>query len=440
MHIHAVDKPQLPTFEMPARFRTDIAYFMTPAGERGVPWRCQKAGAAQTTPARRMLLVQQSHTIGRDPETLYAAWRDFAGLPRFMRHLESVTVLDERWRRGSTFVHAGWIEAVLWLGPERLLIGGFSNAREGGMVALLDPDYALPASVQGEAGDAPPEDRTPLVLLRDGLDAGRFDDLERVAALVSPAELGALLLDDAAAPSLARIDWLVAQGADLEARDADGDTAVFRLLGRGPGAVGLPLGGGGGCGGCRVRRVPPVRVSHGKVAEMQRRGAVHFHVLLRLDGVGNLILFGEWCYAVHSVVYDRLPDWFLGFDVHDRKAGTFWETARRDALLAELRLHPVPRLAKGRFSAEDLNRLLAGRSRVGGDKMEGIIVRQESGGLTSARAKLVRAEFAQAIAARPPQSSGGAASGSLAAPSRRHAAKSTNDPLTFSSTTPPRVP
>uniref|UniRef100_A8LVK7 Putative plasmid replication initiator protein n=1 Tax=Salinispora arenicola (strain CNS-205) TaxID=391037 RepID=A8LVK7_SALAI len=35
----------------------------------------------------------------------------------------------------------------------------------------------------------------------------------------------------------------------------------------------------------RVRRVPPVQVSHGKVAEMQRRGAVHFHLLLRLDGV-----------------------------------------------------------------------------------------------------------------------------------------------------------
>ncbi|MET8083804.1 replication initiator [Micromonospora sp. NPDC005237] len=35
----------------------------------------------------------------------------------------------------------------------------------------------------------------------------------------------------------------------------------------------------------KVRRVPPVRVSHGKVAEMQRRAAVHFHVLLRLDGV-----------------------------------------------------------------------------------------------------------------------------------------------------------
>jgi len=31
--------------------------------------------------------------------------------------------------------------------------------------------------------------------------------------------------------------------------------------------------------------LPPVRVSHGKAAEYQARGAVHFHVLLRLDGV-----------------------------------------------------------------------------------------------------------------------------------------------------------
>jgi hypothetical protein len=34
-----------------------------------------------------------------------------------------------------------------------------------------------------------------------------------------------------------------------------------------------------------IRWVPPVRVSHGKAAEFQTRGAVHFHALLRLDGV-----------------------------------------------------------------------------------------------------------------------------------------------------------
>jgi hypothetical protein len=35
----------------------------------------------------------------------------------------------------------------------------------------------------------------------------------------------------------------------------------------------------------QVTMKPPVRLSHGKAAEMQRRGAVHFHALVRLDGV-----------------------------------------------------------------------------------------------------------------------------------------------------------
>lgn len=43
--------------------------------------------------------------------------------------------------------------------------------------------------------------------------------------------------------------------------------------------VRIPLGNG------KYRLVPPVRVSHGKAAEFQARGAVHFHALLRLDGV-----------------------------------------------------------------------------------------------------------------------------------------------------------
>ncbi|MFU8851106.1 replication initiator [Micromonospora sp. SL1-18] len=35
----------------------------------------------------------------------------------------------------------------------------------------------------------------------------------------------------------------------------------------------------------KVRKVPPVRLSPGKVAELQARGAVHFHAIARLDGV-----------------------------------------------------------------------------------------------------------------------------------------------------------
>ena len=35
--VYAVEKPELPPFEMPTRFRHDITYFVTRAGEQGVP-------------------------------------------------------------------------------------------------------------------------------------------------------------------------------------------------------------------------------------------------------------------------------------------------------------------------------------------------------------------------------------------------------------------
>jgi hypothetical protein len=37
MLVHAVDRPELPPLAMSARFKHDIAYFMTPSGERGAP-------------------------------------------------------------------------------------------------------------------------------------------------------------------------------------------------------------------------------------------------------------------------------------------------------------------------------------------------------------------------------------------------------------------
>jgi len=106
----------------------------------------------------------------------------------------------------------------------------------------------------------------------------------------------------------------------------------------------------------------------------------------------GLVLFGEWCYARHSVVYDALPDWFLVFDVYERKSARFWSRARREALTAHLRLTSVPMLAVGLFDRTGLERLL-GPSCVGSMPMEGIYLRQEDGPWLAARAKLVRASW-----------------------------------------------
>jgi hypothetical protein len=37
VRVHAVEQPDLAPFEMPDRFKTEIVYFMTPAGDRGAP-------------------------------------------------------------------------------------------------------------------------------------------------------------------------------------------------------------------------------------------------------------------------------------------------------------------------------------------------------------------------------------------------------------------
>lgn len=111
----------------------------------------------------------------------------------------------------------------------------------------------------------------------------------------------------------------------------------------------------------------------------------------------DLMLFGEWCFARHSVPYQRLPDWFLGFDVYERKTSRFWSSDRRDRWLKDLGLATVPHLAKSRFSIEQLIALM-GVSRISDGPMEGIYLRRDRGDWLEQRAKIVRLEFVQAIA------------------------------------------
>lgn len=112
----------------------------------------------------------------------------------------------------------------------------------------------------------------------------------------------------------------------------------------------------------------------------------------------DLMLFGEWCAARHSLDYNALPDWFLLFDVYDRSAERFWSTARRDALAEEASLKVVPKIFRGRVSLNRLKKWVTGTpSRYRDAPLEGIVVRRETGDWCDARAKLVRPDFAQAI-------------------------------------------
>jgi hypothetical protein len=108
-------------------------------------------------------------------------------------------------------------------------------------------------------------------------------------------------------------------------------------------------------------------------------------------------LFGEWCYARHTVSYDALPDHFLGFDVYDREAARFYCVERRDATLTEVLTVPIPRVFAGTLVNLDSLQALLGQSAVGSGPAEGLYVRLDRDGWLERRAKLVRPEFVQAI-------------------------------------------
>src|SRR5262245_22998208 len=152
----------------------------------------------------------------------------------------------------------------------------------------------------------------------------------------------------------------------------------------------------------------------------QEWGSGHAPALFETLGVRH-VLYVEWLYAKHTVFYDRLPHYFLEFDVWDREAESFLSTQRRRELLAGLPVVSVPVLWQGKArKLEELTGLVgpslyksaAWRERLtalcqphgrvperpwkdtaSSDLMEGLYLKHEEGGRVVGRYKWIRASF-----------------------------------------------
>lgn len=110
------------------------------------------------------------------------------------------------------------------------------------------------------------------------------------------------------------------------------------------------------------------------------------------------ILYGEWCYAKHSIYYDRLPDWFIAFDIFDIEKQRFFSVKRRNSVLKSTDVKVVPQLSNGNYSLMDLqNKLVDLKSEYGSALCEGLYLRHDEEDWLVERAKLVRKNFTQAI-------------------------------------------
>ena len=78
-----------------------------------------------SVPYGRGVRVEQTVTIGLPPEAIYAFFRNFENLPRFMSHLQSVTVLDDKrshWvTKGPAGSDAEWDAEIINEIPNELI-------------------------------------------------------------------------------------------------------------------------------------------------------------------------------------------------------------------------------------------------------------------------------------------------------------------------------
>ena len=109
------------------------------------------------------------------------------------------------------------------------------------------------------------------------------------------------------------------------------------------------------------------------------------------------ILYGEWLVACHSINYERLPDYFLVFDLYNLKTRTFLSRERLEERLKGTSLCQVPLLFKRKFeSLDEIEALVKTTpSAFYNGLLEGLYFRicDETTGTTIDRAKGVRPDF-----------------------------------------------
>ena len=118
-----------------------------------------------------------------------------------------------------------------------------------------------------------------------------------------------------------------------------------------------------------------------------------FEVLL-----DRYILFGEWCYAQHTIKYNNLPDWFIGFDIYDKQQNIFLSTKLRNDMLNRMNIHIIPCIDKGMYNLYKLEKLLLHTQSYFSDELvEGLYLRHEDDDKLINRVKLVNPTFIQSI-------------------------------------------
>lgn len=118
----------------------------------------------------------------------------------------------------------------------------------------------------------------------------------------------------------------------------------------------------------------------------------------QLAEIGPYSVYGEWMIQQHGMVYDRLSDWFIAYDLYDYEKQHFLAAHISDQILKSLMFETIPALIlldSKIVSYEFLEELANKTSFFSEQLREGIIVKTFDEQWTTGRFKMVRQGFDQ---------------------------------------------
>ena len=141
--------------------------------------------------------------------------------------------------------------------------------------------------------------------------------------------------------------------------------------------------------------------SHGQFRSLDAWLDEHHGALCRILEPEVEVLFGEWMYAVHSLAYDRLPGYFIAFDIYNKREAKFCSARVRDRRLEGSGIPVVHAIARREFESRDdlIDVINSGSQYMSeGGKVEGSYLRIDDDHWNVNRGKIVRSDFQQGIA------------------------------------------
>ena len=140
------------------------------------------------------------------------------------------------------------------------------------------------------------------------------------------------------------------------------------------------------------RKLGPIDYSHPQFSFFQNQW--YYNNLHKLEQLpNNIILYGELMRCIHTIKYDKLPDWWIVFAGYDLKKELYISYQRVETICHTANLSIVPLIYSGKINKEILSKLMPLKSKFG-NVAEGMAIFNYENQVFG---KYVKPEFVKAV-------------------------------------------